>query len=104
MECAENNDQGLGSDDRLSGRSRDDVLTPRAARAGLDAGDSGNGFGSWNRGVLTSQAGRAIRHHEASRQERDTPKRTAIGNQLPRLVEAGGAQTSCCRSALALVR
>src|SRR5882757_4262175 len=91
MECAENDDQGVGSDDRLSGHSRDDVLTPRAARAGLDAGDSGNGFGSGNRGFLTGQAGGALRLHEASRQERDTPKRTAIGKQLRRSVEAGGA-------------
>src|SRR6266436_4751830 len=79
MECAENDGQGLGSDDRLSCHSRDDVLAPRTARAGLDAGDSGNGFGSRNRGVLTSQTGRATRLHEASPQERRWAHWTAIG-------------------------
>src|SRR3981081_3840466 len=79
MECAENNGQRLGSDNWLSGYSRNDVLTPRAARLGLDAGDSGNGFGSWNRGVLIGQAGRATWLDEASRKERDTPKRATIG-------------------------
>src|SRR5258707_343409 len=70
MECAENDGQGLGNGDRLSGHSRDDVLSPRTARAGLDAGDSGYGFGSRNRGVLTGQTGWATRLHEASQQER----------------------------------
>src|SRR5882762_291817 len=79
MECAENDGQDPGGDDRLSCHSRDDVLAPRTARAGLDAGDSGNGFGSRNRGVLTGQTGRATRLHEASQQERRWAHLTATG-------------------------
>src|ERR1700731_465977 len=80
MESAENNDHGLGSVERLSCHSRGDVLAPRTPRAGLDAGDSGNGFGSRNCGVLTGQTGRATKLHEASQQERRYAYWTAIGN------------------------
>ena len=59
-----------GSDGRLSAHSGDDALAPGAGRAGLDAGDGGSGNGRRNRGVLTGQARRAKRLHDAFRQER----------------------------------